>query len=305
MSAISIPSDGRHNLAAIGHVVLAFALFATLDAAIKWLSASYDVVQLTFTTSLVAFIPVVIMLARGGSLAAALRPRHPWQVGLRALLLAVDTVCAYTAFSLLPLADAYTLLFAGPMLVTALSVPLLKDQVGWRRWSAVIVGFCGVLIILRPGFAELTLGHLAALGAAFTFALSTIILRRLGESETSGALLLSTLLALVLVTAPLLPFVYRGPDAEGWALMIGGGLIAGIAHSGLVRGFRMAPPAIVAPFQYTQMVWAVVFGYILFSELPGIWTIVGSVVIAASGLYILWRETKLGRARPIPPAPTV
>jgi S-adenosylmethionine uptake transporter len=234
-----------------------------------------------------------------------MRPRHVGLVGLRALMLAIDTVCAFTAFSLLPLADAYTLFFAGPMLVTALSVPLLNEHVGWRRWSAVIVGFCGVLIILRPGFAELTLGHLAALGATLTFSLSTIILRRLGESESSGALLVSTLLALVLVTAPALPFVYVAPDLTGWALMVGGGLLAGIAHIGLVKGFRMAAPAIVAPFQYTQMIWAVFYGYVLFSDLPEIWTVIGSLVIAASGLYLLWRETILGRAQPVPPAPTV
>jgi drug/metabolite transporter (DMT)-like permease len=87
--------------------------------------------------------------------------------------------------------------------------------------------------------------------------------------------------------------------------MIGGGLLAGFGHIGVLRGFRMAPPALVAPFQYTQMVWAVIYGYIIFNDLPGIWTIIGSLVIAASGLFILWRETKLGRAHPVPPAPTV
>lgn len=303
MPPLVLSSNSQRSGAAIGHVVFAFALFATLDASIKWLSFTYDVLQLTFTTSLVAFIPVAVLVVRNGGL-AAMQPRNVKLVALRALLLAVDTVCAFTAFSLLPLADAYTLLFAGPMLVTALSVPILKEHVGWRRWSAVIVGFCGVLIILRPGFAELTLGHLAALGATLTFSLSTIILRRLGESESSGALLVSTLLALVLVTAPALPFVYVAPDLTGWALMIGGGLLAGIAHIGLVKGFRMAPPAIVAPFQYTQMIWAVFYGYVVFKELPEIWTIIGSLVIAASGLYILWRETILGRVQPVPPAPT-
>jgi S-adenosylmethionine uptake transporter len=278
-------------LAAIGFAIVTFWLFSSLDATVKWLSRDYPVLQITFVTSLIAFVPILVLVARSGGL-KTLRPRRPFLVGLRAVLMTADTMLAFASFQHLPLADAYTLFFAAPMLVTALSVPLLGEHVGWRRWSAVVVGFCGVLIILRPGFATLTMGHLAALGAALCFALSGIILRRLGDTEPSGTLLVSTMAGLVLATAPTLPFIWVAPTPFDLALLTLGGLLAGLAHIGVVKAFRMAAPAIVAPFQYSQMLWAVLYGYVIFADVPEWRTLVGSAVIAASGLFILWRETR-------------
>jgi drug/metabolite transporter (DMT)-like permease len=289
--ALSLTTEGRRNLAAIGFAILTFWLFSSLDAIVKVLSQHYHVLQITFVTSLFAFVPILVLVARSGGL-RAVTPRRPGLVVLRAVLMTADTMLAFTSFQNLPLADAYTLFFAAPMLVTALSVPLLGDRVGWRRWTAVLVGFCGVLVILRPGFAALDIGHLAALGAAICFALSAIILRRLGDSEPAGTLLVSTMAGLLLATAPTLPFIWLGPSAGDLGLMVLGGLLSGLAQIGTVKAYRMAPPAIVAPFQYTQMLWAVLYGYVLFADLPHWWTLVGSLIIAASGLYILWRETR-------------
>jgi S-adenosylmethionine uptake transporter len=190
---------------------------------------------------------------------AALRPRHPWLVALRALLLAIDMVFVFYAFSKLPLADAYTMLFTAPMLVTALSVPLLGERVGWRRWSAVAVGFGGVLIVLRPGFAEINLGHIAALASSSFFALSLIVARRIGNSETGSTLLVSMMVALLVVSGPVLPTVYVASRLSDLAMLAGLGLLMG--------------------------------GFLLFDNRPTVWVIAGSTVIIASGLYILWRET--------------
>lgn len=176
------------------------------------------------------------------------------------------------------------------MLVTALSVPLLGEQVGWRRWSAIVVGFLGVLIVLRPGLAQLNWGHIAALASALFFALSLIVVRRIGNSETAGCLLLSLMVALLAVSAPVLPFVYVVPSAADLALLTGLGLLSGCAHLTLIQGFRLAPSAVVAPFQYSQIVWGVMFGLWLFGDRPDQWVIAGSDVIIASGLFILWRE---------------
>jgi len=274
----------------IAFALAAFTIFSCADAGVKWLSATHSIFQIIFMQSLFAFIPVAALVMREGGL-KALRPRHPWLVAARALLLAIDMVFVFYAFSRLPLADAYTMLFTAPMLVTALSVPLLGEHVGWRRWSAVAVGFGGVLVVLRPGFAELNLGHVAALASSSFFALSLIVARRIGNSETGSTLLVSMMVALLLISGPILPSVYVSSGATDLAMLAGLGLLMGLGHLGLIYALRLAPSAVVAPFHYTQIVWAVIFGLLLFGDRPTVWVIAGSIIIIASGLYILWRET--------------
>jgi S-adenosylmethionine uptake transporter len=290
--AVALP-DSRRNLVAIGSIVAAFASFSCGDSIVKWLSAGYSVLQLVFMMTLFSLVPIIVLVARSGGL-KAMRPRQPRLVAVRAALLVANSVLGFTALKLLPLADAYTVFFTGPMMITALAVPLLRERVGWRRWSAVIVGFCGVLIILRPGVAELSLGHLAAIVATVFYALSVIVLRRLGPSEPSGGLLLAQMGGLLLATAPTLPFVFVMPSASDFGLMAMAGVFSGLGQIGMLKAYRTAPPAVIAPFQYTQMLWGTLFGYLLFQELPNQWTVLGSLVIIASGLYILWRETVVG-----------
>lgn len=279
----------------IGFALLAFGMLSCADAAVKWLGDRYSVLQIIFISHFFALIPVAFLIRREGGW-AALRPRHPWLVALRALLLAVDMVLVFYAFTRLPLTDAYALVFTVPMLVTALSVPILGEFVGWRRWTAVIVGFVGVLIVLRPGMVEINLGHIAAISSALFFALALVVLRRVGKSETGSCLLVSMILALIAVTGPALPYVYAMPSAVDFAVMAGLGLIGGLAHLALIQAFRLAPSAIVAPFHYSQMLWAVLFGLLLFGDRPDFWVVAGATVIIASGLYIVWREAVRGGA---------
>ncbi len=274
----------------IAFALAAFTIFSCADAAVKWLTATHSIFQIIFVSTVFAFIPVAALVVREGGL-KALRPRHPWLVALRALLLAIDMVFVFYAFTKLPLADAYTMLFTAPMLVTALSVPLLGEHVGWRRWSAVAVGFGGVLVVLRPGFAELNLGHIAALASSSFFALSLIVARRIGNSETGSTLLISLMVALLIVSGPALPAVYVSSSLFDLAMLAGLGLLMGLGHLGLIQALRLAPSNVVAPFHYSQIVWAVFFGLLLFGDRPSGWVIAGSTVIIASGLYILWRET--------------
>jgi S-adenosylmethionine uptake transporter len=291
--ATSRPTGDRVSRG-IAFAVLAFAIFSCADAAVKWLSATHSIFQIIFLSTVFAFVPVAALVVREGGM-SALRPRHPGLVALRALLLAADMVFVFFAFTRLPLADAYTMLFTTPMLVTALSVPLLGERVGWRRWTAVAVGFGGVLIVLRPGFAELDLGHFAALGSSLLFALSLIVARRIGGCETGSTLLVSMMAALLAVSAPVLPAVYVASSAADLAVLAAIGLFMGLGHLGLIQALRLAPSAVVAPFHYSQIVWAVVFGFLLFGDRPNAWVIGGSAVIIASGLYILWRETLRAR----------
>lgn len=284
----------------IGFAVLSFALFSFSDAFVKWFAAAgYPVVQLSATFALFALLPVAWLVARAGGL-ATLRARQPLWVAMRAALMAGDTVCAYYAFGALPFAEAYAIFFGTPMLVTALSVPFLGEKVGWRRWLAVLAGFAGVMIVLRPGFGNFGPGHAAALGAMVLFACSLLVLRRVGNSESSAAMLSWVLLALLLVTAPLVPAVFVPPPALDLALMGIGGVLLGVAHVTLIEAFRAAPAAAVSPFHYSQIIWAVLLGLLIFDELPDLWVAAGSAVIVGSGLFILWRE-KL--AKSAPPAP--
>jgi S-adenosylmethionine uptake transporter len=287
--AASAPAGDR-IARGIAFALVSFTIFSCSDAAVKWLSGRYSVFQIIFFSTLFALVPMLWLIARDGGI-AALRPRHPWLVGLRALLMAVDMVLVFFAFTQLPLADAYTMLFTAPMLVTALSVPLLGEHVGWRRWSAVVIGFLGVLIVLRPGFAVLLWGHVAALVSALFFALSLIVVRRIGNRESASSLLVSLMAALLAVSAPVLPFVYVPPSALDLALLAAIGLLSGFGHLTLIEAFRRAPSAVVSPFQYSQIVWGVLFGLWLFGDPPDRWVIAGSAVIIASGLFILWRET--------------
>lgn len=251
--------------------------------------------QIIFVSNLFTLIPVALLIRHEGGL-HKLRPRHPWLVGLRSILLAIDMVLVFYAFVELPLADAYALIFAVPMVVTALSVPMLGEKVGWRRWSAVVVGFIGVLIVLRPGLAELKIGHVAALSSALFFALSLVLVRKMGKDESSGGLIFWMVVALLAVSAPAMPEVYVPMSWSDLGLMAVLGLLSGAGHLMLIRAFRLAPSAIVAPFHYSQMIWGVIFGLFLFGDIPDVWVISGSAVIIGSGLYILWRETVRGRA---------
>jgi drug/metabolite transporter (DMT)-like permease len=288
----------RHDIGrGIGFAVLAFALFSFSDAFVKWLAAAgYSVFQLSTTFALFALLPVAWLVVRAGGL-KTLKARRPLWVGARAALLAADTLCAYYAFARLPFAETYAIFFGTPMLVTALSVPLLGEKVGWRRWAAVVVGFMGVMIVLRPGFAELGAGHAAAIFAMVLFALSLLMLRRIGGEESSAAMLSWVLLALFLVSAPLVPAVFVMPGAVDLVLMAAGGLLLGIAHVAIIEAFRAAPASAVSPFHYSQMIWAVLLGLFVFDELPDFWVAIGSAVIVGSGLFILWREKVVSGAR--------
>jgi S-adenosylmethionine uptake transporter len=287
---------GDHIARGIAFALIAFSIFSCADAGVKWLTERYSVFQIIFVSNLFTLIPVALLIRHEGGL-HKLRPRHPWLVGLRSILLAIDMVLVFYAFVELPLADAYALIFAVPMVVTALSVPILGEKVGWRRWSAVVVGFIGVLIVLRPGIAELKAGHIAAISSALFFGLSLILVRRMGKDESAGGLIFWMVVALLAVSAPVMPEVYVPMSGLDLGLMAVLGLLSGAGHLMLIRAFRLAPSAIVAPFHYSQMIWAVFFGLFLFGDIPDAWVISGSAVIIGSGLYILWRETVRGRTK--------
>jgi len=271
--------------------LLAFALYATHDALIKHLGATYSTFQIVFFSGLFSFPLIILMLLRDAT-PGTLRAHHPWWNLARTLTMVTGWAAVFYAFSVLPLAQTYAILFATPLLITLLSIPVLGEKVGLHRGAAVLVGLAGVLIVLRPGGAELTLGHGAALLAAVCSATSSVIVRRIGRDERAAVLMLYPMLASVLIMGAVLPFVYvpvAGGDLAALAVVA---LLAFTAAFCIIAAYRRAEATVVAPMQYSQMIWAALFGWAFFAESPDRWTLTGAGVIISSGLFILFRESR-------------
>ncbi|TCP59911.1 EamA domain-containing membrane protein RarD [Rhodovulum bhavnagarense] len=298
-----------NNLRGAFFALAGFGAFSLHDAVVKALGGYYAPVQIVFFSALFGFPLVALVLIGQGS--GGLRPVHPWWNALRTLALMVVMLSAFYAFATIPFAQAYALIFATPLIITALSVPMLGERVGPRRWAAVVLGLLGVLIVLRPwGEAHLAPGHLAALFSAFAGALVALIMRKIGNAERSAVFLLYPMLANVVVMGAVLPLVYEPMPIlhlGGMALVALGSVTAmGL----IILAYRAGEAVVVAPMQYSQMLWAIGLGYLVFGERVDGATLAGSAVIALSGLGILWREGQLppssarpalhGRARPDP-----
>lgn len=284
-------AHANQNLRGAAFALVAFAIFSGHDVLIKFLGSTYSPVQTVFFTCLLGLPFVTLMLIRDTT-HGNLRPVYPGWMAIRCVFLIVNGVAAFTAFAMLPLAQTYAILFAMPLLITVLSIPILKETVRLHRWCAVIVGLIGVLIVLQPGQAELSIGHLAALISALGGATNAVIIRRVGGEERSVVLILYPMIGTLIVMAVLLPFVYVPPTIEHIGLM---GMIAGmsfVAMLFLIAAYRYGEAVIIAPMQYSQMLWAVAYGYLLFAEPLTLSTAIGSALIMASGLYIVFRESK-------------
>jgi drug/metabolite transporter (DMT)-like permease len=267
----------------------AMVLYSTHDAVIKTLGATYPAFQILFFSSLLSFPLVSLVLMRDRT-PGSLRPVHLGWVLLRSVCAVGAGMAGFYAFSTLPMTQVYAILFATPLLVTILSIPLLGEQVGPQRWVAVVVGLTGVLIVLRPGGEDLALGHLAAMIGAICSAVAAVIIRKLGHTERPVVLLMWPMLGNFVVTGGALGFGYVPMSLGDLALA---GVIAAL---GLAAGFlvilayRAGEAAIVAPMQYSQILWATLYGWFLFGEgLDGM-TLLGASVIISSGIYIVWRE---------------
>lgn len=270
--------------------LIAMGLFATHDMVIKVLGARYPAFQILFFSQLLAF-PLLTIVLLADPRHSTLRPSQPVWVLARSAAVILAGICAFYAFSHLPMAQVYAILFMTPLLVTLLSIPLLGERVGRHRWAAILAGLAGVLIVLRPGSAALGLGHLAALGTAIATALSMVIVRRLGQSERAVVLMLWPMLGNFLLTGGLLALDYTPMTLPDLALA---GVISVLGMSAammVIRAYRVGEAAVVAPMQYSQIIWAAFYGWYLFNEAPDAATLIGAGVIISSGLYILIRES--------------
>jgi drug/metabolite transporter (DMT)-like permease len=272
--------------------LLAFAIFSSHDVIVKYLGGNYSPFQIVFFSVLMGFPLAMIMLMRDRT-DGTLLPRHPWWTALRTIAAVVTGVCAFYAFSVLPMTETYAILFAAPLLITVLSIPILGEKVGIHRGVAVVVGLCGVLVVLRPwGETSVSLGHGAALAAAIGSSVSSIIVRKIGHDERNVVLLLYPMMANFVVMACFLPFFYKPMPLQDFAGFAAIAVFAFAASLCVIAAYKAADAVLIAPMQYSQIIWAAIFGYLFFNETSDLGTVIGAGIIILSGLYILSREAR-------------
>ncbi len=272
-------------------IVAGVVLLTTQDAISKVLIEDFHPGEIMFWRGLVSFLPVAVFVWMDGGL-DTLKSSRPKTTLLRALLALGTAVLIISSFQWMPLAEALAVLFASPLILTALSAPLLGETVGWRRWTAVVVGFAGVILLTRPGIEGIDLVVLVPFGAAVFAALRDIVTRRLGAHDSSTSILFYTQLLAVVAAAPSLVSGTGLPEARHWTLFLVAGLLVGVAHYLIIQAFRFAEASLVAPFRYLTLAWAVFLGFVLWGDVPDLWMLGGIALIAGSGLYTLHRETR-------------
>jgi drug/metabolite transporter (DMT)-like permease len=264
------------------------ALFSVNDALGKWLLLDYSVGELLLIRSAAALLLIAPFIRNSGAAAFKAAPEPVLQI-IRIVLSALEVAMFFWAVSYLPLADAVTFYLAGPIYVTALSVVLLGEIVGWRRWSAVMVGFIGVVLALRPSAASFTLPALIALGGSIFFAVLMVTTRML--RNTPGMVLISgQIAATLLLGASFAPIGWVTPSFRDLMLLSLFGVISIVALACVNRSLKLAPASVVVPYQYTMIVWAIILGYGVFGDVPDLATLAGATIIITAGLYIFWRE---------------
>lgn len=270
-------------------------IFTATSAMIRLLSTQIESVQTAFFRAVISVILLLPIIATG-------RVR-PWQSKRiaghfwRTFMGTTSMVLGFYAVSMLPLADATAIAFSQPLFSVLVAALIAGEKVRWRRWSATIVGFAGVLVMVRPGEGSLQLGALVALANAATVAISILLVKRLSDSESPLMILTQFAIFSTLLLAPPAIWVWRWPDLWGWVLAVGIALSATVGQYFWVQAFKAGEMSAVAPFEYLRLPFAVFVGWLIWGEMPVIWTYVGAAIVIASALYIAHREAQLSRER--------
>lgn len=302
-SARIAPAAASNPARGIAMMLLCVLLFSCMDAAVKLATVDYPIGQIVFFRNLVAFLPIAFYIRASGGIAALRTDRFHVHF-LRTLFGLGAMVAGFLGYSFLPLGDAVALEQSGPIFLTALSVPLLGERVGIRRWSAVIVGFVGVLIMTRPGAGVFNPAALLSLTSALLYAVAMIAIRKMSRSEPAAAIVFYFTAIGATAGALTLPFSWHTPDGAGLLVLVSIGLLGGLAQITMTLAFRLAPVALIAPFGYAGLVFAMTFGFFIWGDVPDAYLLTGAAIVVASGLYILHRETMLVRRRSLAaPAP--
>ena len=276
--------------------ILAGFLFVTSDTVVKLARQDLPVAMVVWGRFTAHFLLMLLMFP-GKKIKQLFKVNNLKLVIIRGILLLLCTFLFFTAIGYIGLAEANSIMFISPFFVVALSIPLLKEQVGIRRWSAVVIGFFGILIILRPGFQEIHWAYLLIIGVAFFFALFTILTRTLSFTETAISMWFYTALVGMLGSSAIVWHYWQTPTLDQTLMLLLIGAIGGGSHYIIIKAYQRASASILAPFQYFQIIWATVYGLLIFDAAPDGWTWLGTAIIIASGLYVWAREQQLGKMR--------
>lgn len=290
------PVGGERSGLGIASIIVAVFLFSITDATAKWLGhAGYDSAQIVFLRYSIGLGPVALVVWLSGP--AALKTGRPFAHAARGALICMAIWTFFTGLKHLPLAEAIAVAFTAPLFITALSRPLLGEAVGPRRWMAVGVGFLGALVMLRPGTAAFRGEALLILVSAFAFALAMLLTRRMAATETNAAMFAYTTIAASLISLPFAVQVWRAPAIDHYWVFGMIALFGSMAAYLMIQAYRHAPAAVVAPFEYTALLWGSLIGWVLWQERPDLFVWLGAAIVILSGVYITHREARSARAR--------
>lgn len=304
----SVPVAGNDTVRAVIYLCAGLFIFSFQDIIVKLLSSTFPVHELVMIRGLIAG-PLIFLYVHYDSGFKALSVKRPWAHFVRSFCMFLSYITFYLALAAIPLTTAVALFFTAPLIITALSIPMLGEHVGWRRWLGVLFGFCGVLVILRPGTGDLNWAALLPVLAAGGYGFAQLLGRRLGANDSASVMSFYTNITFVYCGAGMALFLGDGSYADGtegamsfllraWvvpnglemAMIATTGVIAAFGFILLTQAYRVGEANKVAPFEYSVMIWASLLGFIFFGTLPDFYTLMGAVMIAASGIYILARE---------------
>ncbi len=280
-------------------MALATATFAVLDACAKEVMRTLPHDVAVFFRYFLALLFAGYMLMRAGGL-SLLETHHPFIQLMRGLMLLASTILNFAALNYLQLAQTAAISFMIPLWICALSGPMLGEHVGWRRWTAVVVGFLGVLVIMRPGTMSFHWAMFFSLGATMAGAIYNILTRKVGGVDRVETSLFYASAVGSLGAAVTLPWHWQTPTGYEWVYLLIMGVAGGGGHFLLTLAHRLAPASVLAPFTYTQIIWMIILGFVLFGDLPDHWTLMGAGIVIASGLFVFLREKKQGQETTLP-----
>ena len=288
--------DNKGVMLGIVLAILAGFLFVSSDTVVKLARQDLPVAMVVWGRFTAHFL-LMLFLFPGRKVNKLFKVNNFKLVIFRGILLLLCTCLFFTAIGYIGLAEANSIMFISPFFVVALSIPLLKEKVGIRRWSAVIIGFIGIVIILRPGFQEIHWAYFLIIGVAFFFALFTILTRTLSFTETAISMWFYTALVGMVGSSTIVWYYWQTPTLSQGLMLLFIGAIGGGSHYIVIKAYQRASASMLAPFQYFQIIWATIYGLLVFDVAPDGWTCLGTAIIIASGLYVWSREQQLGKTR--------
>jgi drug/metabolite transporter (DMT)-like permease len=275
-------------------LILAGAILAFTDGLSKHLTGLFPPGQILFFRSIFVFIPISVMIWRKGGLRSFRIVNRKAQAA-RGLFAVITSFMFMIAIKHMPLADITAVMFASPIFLTALAPYFLSEQVGWRRWTAVAVGFCGTLLMIRPGGDAILWPSLLALGATVLLCFRDIATRRLSRTDDANSIMVCTTACVMLGGLSSIVFGWRWPDLPEFGLLMLTGTLQGMGQYFLVAAFLFGEAVVVAPFRYFSLIWATLYGFLLFGDVPTLNTLLGATIVIGSGLFIFYREARRRR----------